>query len=313
MTQRDEEIILSLYRFRFLDSTQIQKLLNDQSQWLIRRLRMLYDHGYIDRPANQLMRGNRPMIYAIGNKAIPILKDKYVLPMGNRWALKNRLVGQFQLEHTLSISDQLIAFNTACRKRDDVKFLDERFLIDQIPRSKNKLGPLLLQAKITWDGKRETTSLVPDGFFGLFFTDLPESRQTAYFMLETDKGHMPIVRRQFRQTSILKKMLSYTDYIQNKRHTEQFGIKAFRVLFVTTSRQRIKTMQACYKNHLRRTGLSPGFFLFATEDDVKNSDPLELIWETASGKEVTLMPEPQNKPQTDGIIELLSQNERRTL
>jgi DNA-binding Lrp family transcriptional regulator len=54
LTERDRDIIRLVHRHRFLRSTQIVALVGDSSQQLLRRLRLLYHHGYLERPRAQI-------------------------------------------------------------------------------------------------------------------------------------------------------------------------------------------------------------------------------------------------------------------
>ena len=298
ITERDEQIMLALYQYRFLDSRQIAKLVRSDSDWLLRRIRKLFDHGYIDRPPSQILGRNRPMVYAIADNGIEFLNGKHHVGITKRWRDKNRTVGLFQIEHTLESAEQVITFQRAAYERPATTFLAQQFLLDFVPYQKNGHA-LALPAKVRWNSVLEDTSIVADAFFGLRHTDKDEVFR--YYLLETDRGTEPIDRSDFRQSSIKKKMLTYADIIAKKPHVKRLGIDHFQVLFVTTSEQRIETMQACYENHVRpirfpvpgstkRIQISPRYFLFTTKEKLLRSDPFELEWQDASGKIVTLKP-----------------------
>ena len=78
---------------------------------------------------------------------------------------------------------------------------------------------------------------MPDALFGLRFNDETES----YFMLEIDRGEMPIERyKNMQRTYFAKKMLTYYEANRQQRHVHDLGIENFRVLTVTTDGPRIK-------------------------------------------------------------------------
>lgn len=66
LTERDREIIRLVQRYRFLRSPQIVALIASDSQQLLRRLQLLYHHGYLERPRAQIdyyhQGGSRHMI-----------------------------------------------------------------------------------------------------------------------------------------------------------------------------------------------------------------------------------------------------------
>src|SRR5260370_440987 len=103
----------------------------------------------------------------------------------------------------------------------------------QAPRA-----PLALPAKLAHRGVVHDISVVPALVFGL---ELP-NRSRHYFMVEIDRGTMPISRADFAQTSIEKKMRAYLAAHAAKKHERQFGWKTFRVLTVTTDRERLQSM-----------------------------------------------------------------------
>src|SRR6185436_13430834 len=80
LTERDREIIRLVHRYRFLRSPQIAALMADSSQQLLRRLQLLYHHGYLERPRAQMDYyhdgGSRHIVYGVGNKGGALLKQE---------------------------------------------------------------------------------------------------------------------------------------------------------------------------------------------------------------------------------------------
>src|SRR6266567_7991259 len=78
LTERDREIIRLVYRHRFLRSAQIISLVGGSVQQVLRRLQLLYHHGFLERPRSQLdyyhHGGSHHMVYGIGNKGAALLK-----------------------------------------------------------------------------------------------------------------------------------------------------------------------------------------------------------------------------------------------
>src|SRR5712675_2415505 len=81
LTQRDREIIRLLYRHRFLRSSQIVAFMGGSSQQLLRRLKLLYHHGYLERPRAQLQYyergGSKSIAYGLGNKGGVLLRREF--------------------------------------------------------------------------------------------------------------------------------------------------------------------------------------------------------------------------------------------
>src|ERR1035441_9466508 len=132
LTSRDGEILKCLQRHRFLRSDHIVALSGGSRQQVLRRLQMLYHHGYLERPRCQIdyyQSGSRCIAYGLGNKGAALLKREFALPSYSQdWNWKNR-VTRFFLEHALLISDVMVAVESACRKRPGIKliFPDETF------------------------------------------------------------------------------------------------------------------------------------------------------------------------------------------
>lgn len=71
LTPRDLDIIRAAFRFRFLRSTHLASLFGGSRQVILRRLQLLFHHGYLDRPRAQIdyyRNGSQPMVYGLGNK-----------------------------------------------------------------------------------------------------------------------------------------------------------------------------------------------------------------------------------------------------
>src|SRR5438046_1476473 len=110
LTERDREIIRLVHRHRFLRSSHIVALVAGSSQQLLRRLRLLYHHGYLERPRCQIdyfqKGGSHHMVYGLGNKGGRFLQDGFDVALREpRWSEKNRSIGRIFLEHALLVSD----------------------------------------------------------------------------------------------------------------------------------------------------------------------------------------------------------------
>jgi hypothetical protein len=72
LTERDYEIIRQVSRHRFLRSPQIVALAGGSPQQIVRRLQLLYHHGYLERPQAQLRYfrtgGSHHMAYGLGTR-----------------------------------------------------------------------------------------------------------------------------------------------------------------------------------------------------------------------------------------------------
>ena len=102
-------------------------------------------------------------------------------------------------------------------------------------------------------GGRVAVGIEPDYAFSLY---LPKVRRRAFFLVEIDRGTMPVERYDLKQTSILRKLLAYQTMWKSKRHTQHFDWRNFRVLFVTTSQERVDNMIAAMNAHGQTKGFA---------------------------------------------------------
>jgi DNA-binding Lrp family transcriptional regulator len=270
LTKRDHEIIRLIHRHRFLRSHQIIALIGGSAQPLSRRLQRLFHHGYLERPRAQLQYyergGSQTIAYGLGNKSCSLLQLNLA-----SWGEKNRAIGRMYLAHALLVSDVMVSLELACRQRG-IRLLHE----DELH--------LPVEAPLHWRVKiRDGTKLgvIPDRVFALEYPDQIGQIQRAYYFLEADRGTMPVVREKLAQTSIYRKLLAYEATWTNKVHQRHLGIPRFRVLTVTTSGARVKSLlDAC--SRLQR---GHGLFLFADES-VLQKDLLAAVWQC--GKAATM-------------------------
>ena len=263
LTERDRKIIRLIHRHRFLRSHQIFALIGGSAQNLSRRLQWLFHHGYLERPRAQLQyyerHGSQNIVYGLGNKSGSLLQ---LNPAS--WGEKNRAIGRMYLAHALLVSDVMVSLELACRLHG-IRLLHE----DELN--------LPVEAPLHWHVKtRDGTKLgvIPDRVFALEYQDQIGNVQRIYYFLEADRATMPVVREKLAQTSFYRKLLAYEATWANKVHQRHLGIHRFRVLTVTTSAVRVKSLlDAC--SRLQR---GHGLFLFADES-VLQKDLLSAVWQ----------------------------------
>jgi hypothetical protein len=241
-----------------------------------RRLKLLYHHGYLERPRAQLeyygRGGSRPMVYGLGSRGAKLLEKE--LGIATSGSEANHEIGQIFLEHTLLVSDVMVSIELACRKSDGVTLLYE-----------DQLAP---QTKFQWRVKvpehRVTLGVVPDRVFVLEHANHAGGRQRVYFFLEADRGTMPVVRSGLAQTSFYRKLIAYEATWAQKVHQRKLGIHRFRVLTVTTNAKRVTSLlEAC--SRLKR---GHGLFLFA-DRTVLEKDPFSAAWECGKSAKVSTL------------------------
>ena len=268
LTPRDREIIRLIHRHRFLRSTWIVALIGHSKQQVLRRLKLLFQHGYLERPRAQLeyyeRGGSRPIVYGLSNKGGKLLQS--ILGGGITWSEGDGAVGEIFLEHATLVSDVMATIELACRRRGDIRLLYEDELRLPVARA-----PFQWQVKLAGGAPH---GVVPDRVFALEYSDANEGTQRAYYFLEADRGTMPVVRTNLVQTSFHRKLLAYEATWAQKIHQRRLGIHRFRVLTVTTSEARVKSLiDACSRLHRGH-----GLFLFA-DRAVLEKDLFSPVWQ----------------------------------
>jgi hypothetical protein len=277
ITERDREIIRLVGRFRFVRSSHICALIPGSPQQLLRRLKLLYHHGFLERPHAQLdyyhKGGSSHMVYGLGNKGAALLRRDLDPGFGQvRWGEKNRATGRVYLEHALLVSDVMVAIELACRPTG-IRLLTARELAVE-DKNTGKRRPFRWQVKIS---NRRKLGVIPDYVFALDFKDQRGTGNRAFFFLEADRATMPVIRRNLSQTSFYRKLRAYEATWSQSIHQTQFGFHRFRVLTVTTSAERVKSLvEACSK--LER---GQGLFPFADRTVLEKPGDMFLpVWQT---------------------------------
>ena len=285
LTDDDVTIVRLLARHRFLRSTHIAGLVGRSLDRTNRRLNRLFHAGYVARPRAQLdyypTAGSAPIAYALADRGARLLIQRDGVDFANvEWSRKNREAGRPFIEHQLEVVDFYVGLQRAAAQRHDIRFIHPDELVASFSdQSFNGHNPFTLRAKISHRGAVIEVSVTPDLAFGLLFSD--GSRRC--FMVEIDRGTMPIARSDIQQTSLERKMRAYLTAHATKQHERRFGWKTFRVLTVTTDEHRARSTL----DQLRKLRVSgspgPSLFFFATRSELLDRDPLVFPWRDGVG------------------------------
>jgi len=292
LTDDDVVIIRQLARHRFLRSTHIAVLVGRSIDRTNDRLLRLFHAGYIDRPRAQLdyypTSGSAPMAYALADRGAHLLIEHDGIDFANvEWSRKNREAGRPFIEHQIELMDFFVALECAVRERRGTHLIHPAELVAAFPdQTFSPSNPFALRVTFSNEGATHQIGVAPDLAFGLRFAD--GSRRC--FMVEIDRGTMPIVRSDIRQTSFERKMRAYLTAHGAKQHERRFGWKNFRVLTVTTDDYRARSMAEALRRIRIPHSPGPALFLFATRRELAESDPLTHIWSDGNGREARLAP-----------------------
>jgi plasmid stabilization system protein ParE len=285
LTDRDLQLLAAVGRHRFLSSAQLAALDGGSPQNVLRCLRALFDHGYLDRPKAQLaampIEGPQPLVYGLAPKGARALRDYgHHLKGEGDWTEKNKRAGAVFIEHTLAVAGFMTALELTCRARSDLDLIREHEIVASAPEETRAAREPLRWIVRPERGRNEIWSVVPDGLFALSFAD----GTASYFLLEIDRGTIPIVRNTLDHRSIARKLATYYEGWRVGRHVQQFGVKQMRVLLVTQSPERVRNILSAIDQITG--GKGSNFFLFTDQGSLSAGNPLENEW--TSGKRMAV-------------------------
>lgn len=289
ITDGDALILRQLARYRFLRSTHIAEIVGRSLDRTNDRLCRLYHAGYVDRPRAQLdyypTSGSAPMVYALGDLGAQLLAERGTEFASFEWSRKTQGAGRPFIEHQLEIVDFRVALERSTRGRSDVRLIHPEEIIARAPEAtREKRDPFALRVGISHNERELDIAVIPDLIFGLLFPD--GSRRC--FMVEVDRGTMPITRANITQSSFERKMRAYLAAHAEGRHMHQFGWKAFRVLVVTTEQPRTNTMIKTLQRVDAPLSPGPALFFFALSHELRVSDPLAHMWQDGNGRAIRI-------------------------
>jgi hypothetical protein len=265
LDQRDIHIFwkLSLKGYRFLTCHQLSLLCFPDENSCKQRMRQLHKAGLVEKCFT-------PVVHQSDEK-----KEVFTLTLrGARElsrALKTSSAGlagssnfsAFFLEHELMTSQFMCTLEAALannnaglsywKSQSELRSLHLKVII-----------PRFRGAKIP---------MIPDGLFSIC-----EGGRAEHFFLEADRGTMGL-------PEIKKKMLSYIHFYIKGIHRDVFKLPYFRVLFITTSAQRIQRIMS----ELREIALCPNMFLFSQWSQISPESVLGKIWLKCRGQDVSLL------------------------
>jgi len=257
LSPRDVEILKSVHKYRFLTSTQLTKMFFKSKSFADRRLRKLYDHGFLDRIQQPVTEGKGELLYSLWTEGARVLSRKLKKSREELgWSKsKNRVRWEF-LEHELEIGRLRLALEEACKHQSGYS-LEEWKNKEEL---KFRKGNVAFGEKIRERGRK--ISIIPDAYFVL---STPKGR--GHFFLEIDR-YTVTASKVFRN-----KMTGYKIYFERGLFQERFSARNFRVLTVTINATRLKSLI----NSTRELG-SGIMFWFTTSNMISPETIFKDIW-----------------------------------
>jgi hypothetical protein len=132
------------------------------------------------------------------------------------------------------------------------------------PPIRTSRAPFALRGRMSVRGWTREKSVIPDLVFAL----QSANGVRRNFVVEIDRGTMPVKRSDPDRTSFQGKERVYLSAYAAKQHTRLFGWQSFRVLTITTDWDRVRSMQEALRELYVPRSLGPSLFFFATFSDL---------------------------------------------
>jgi Replication-relaxation len=307
LTEDDVSILWHVFRHRLIDSRSLYSLFPNRSDQVIsRRLNRLWKNEFLDRPVAQnikstLTPGSDYLVYALAREGARFLRTQHGIETApERWSHKNAKLRPQSIQHHLSTTRLLVRLAVDIHAHVNAQLTYGDTLLAGAPVSKRRRSGLsnTLRTAVDWYGQSSIQGTAPDQVFGITING-----EKQFIFLEIDEGTETVEpnaqklrsERFWRETSFLRKMAIYSAAFRSGAHKKQFLLPSFRVLTVTTSPERVETMQTAYRSHLTEgeRKVPPGLFLFTDWQALKafEGSLLSLPLQNAAGRVVRFDPD----------------------
>lgn len=257
LTERDQHVLEAIHAYDgMLGFSQIQRLFFTGKSQTEQRLKLLYQHRYLNRPDRDQRSRIPEMIYWLDNKGAEIVASLQGTPLREfTWRKQPRW---FQVEHDLAVNDFRLDMIEACIQDPEIN------LETWIPESEFWAYPDRIE--YLHKDRRIKRNIRPDGYFMLA---TPE--HFLRYLLEIDRSTEDNPR------FLREKILPGLAYIKTEAYQDRFGHRSGRWLVVTTGEKRMTNML-----RQARRGKAKGLFYFTTYDQVSVNTLLHApIWRRA--------------------------------
>lgn len=257
LTERDKEIIRDVYRFRFLTSGQLAERFFPSKSKADRRLRLLYDHGYLDRIVRPSERGSSELIYVFSTKSADLLaQERGIQKSELSWKPSFNKVSPHTLEHEIDIVRFHLAIDRSIRETPGTTWSSWQ-------------SRLTLRSKPDWrlyDRQKaaKRNLQIPDAFLTI---QTPKGK-TGFF-LEMDRGTESA-------TVFARKLVAYEVAHSAGDVRNATGLQACRILTVATSVRRVETLMAVAQERSNRL-----LFWFIDDSKLQSNLLTDCLWRHA--------------------------------
>jgi len=279
LMERDVQVILDIYKYRYLSVSQIAILRFPSVQTTRRRLRALTAGSYI---SGFTAPGTPETVYYLERRGAEVVASYLRVPFDSlKWVKSSRTPKDYYfLRHFLKANDFRIALTRAVDLTDTgVKLLG--YIPEYYGEKTDKGGAVKYIRDFVCDMHDQSMIInhTPDGVFAL-----EKEGRAALFFLEMDRGTEALTDPEKGFLKCLRFYLNYWVSGKYRRYGEDFKcgpFRNFRTLFVTTSQTRIDNMRrAAGSVHIDPPQIKR-FIWLTTDDRLAGDSMFEPIWQSA--------------------------------
>jgi hypothetical protein len=281
LTERDREIIQTVYAFRVMTTPQIERLLfppepgRDHPTKTSRcqyRLKLLYHAGYLkrDEQPQKLSEGRKPLVYFLDQKGAELIADLEGKPVAKLdWNPTGNIVSWLFLDHLLATNDVRTAIVAAARV---YRFKIEEWFDEQTLKSAQMKDYVTLKGE---QGGERQAAVIPDGYFRL-----RAGEYVYHHFLEIDRRTVTGEAADVGRRDWARKAKAYLEYYRSGKYQQRYHTQGLRILTVTTGERRLAHLKAITE----KVGGKARFWFTTFERITPQTVLTEPIWEQA-GKE----------------------------
>jgi hypothetical protein len=225
LTARDCELIRMVNDCRALRTDQIERLFFTSPKTAQYRLIRLFHHEYLDRhffTTTARPEASNQIIYTVGKRGLQVLTDVYNYDRSDFRRPKKAMLSWHLLEHQLALNDVRIAIMQAVSQH---AFSLETWIDEKHFRARPDYVTLKKKR-----GGEKAYPVFPDGYFCV---TVPQGK--ARFFVEVDRGGESL-------SKFAPQIRVYDAYVASGQYQERFGAKSLRVLIVTSTKRRMRTL-----------------------------------------------------------------------
>jgi len=215
LTERDKAVLSKIANYQILNTEQIYRLCFPSLSRARKRLLQLCQHGYLKRIVKPIRMGEGSSMFLY----LPARRGLQLISGDAASKKTHKRLSSFSTEHALAINTFRICLELATCRLKDI-FLN----------SWKEGRELMMKAGTKDKGIIRRISIIPDAYFTVKLDE-----RIFHYFLEIDRGTSDLKR-------ITLKCRGYLNIWNDKIAQAKFGMRSFRLLYVTASDKRLANM-----------------------------------------------------------------------